>query len=174
MNYEHSIAYSRLQNQFFCLESILADYKENLSLPPSHIPSLSSAIASPLLNPLYYSHVSAFNPLWPVLQSLFGGGAFCMEPFLRPSLRALSAPTPPPSSVSHSLLCKAHLSLWRPHQRGHIQRGRRPADLFPIWPLVLAPWGARLSFYRPLKVCMSEVVWLGCLKLGDFYAWISP
>lgn len=112
MNYEHSIAYSWLQNRFLSLESILADSNETLSLPPSHIPSLSSVIASPLLNPLYYSHVSASNPLCPVLQSLFCAGAFCVEPFLRPSLRRLSAPTPPPSSVSHSRLCKAHLPGW--------------------------------------------------------------
>lgn len=163
MNCGHSIAYSWLQNQFPALESILADYKGNLSLPPSHIPSLSSVIASLLLNPLYYSHVSAFNPLCPVLQSLFCGGAFCVEPFLRPLLRALSAPTrlhPP----CHTVCFVRHISradLWRPHQRGHIQGSRRPADIFPIWPLALAPWGARLSFYRPLKVYIAEEVWLG-------------
>lgn len=113
VNYEHSITYSGLQNQFFTLESILADYKENLSLPPSPVPSLSSVIASPLLNPLYYRHVSAFIPLCPRPAEPFSVGVlFCVEPFLRPSFRSPSAPTPPPSSVSHSLLCEAHLPGW--------------------------------------------------------------
>lgn len=109
-NYEHRIAYGWIQNKFFPLESILADDQE--TPPPSHIPSRSSVIASLLLNPLYYSHISAFSALCPVLQSRFCGGAFCVQPFLRPSFRSLWAPTPPPSSVSHGLLCKAHLPAW--------------------------------------------------------------
>lgn len=96
LSYEHSNTFTRLQNQFFSLESILADSKESPSLPPSPVSPLSSVIASPQLNPLYYSHVSAFIPLCPSsCRAFFCGGAFRVAPCLRPSLSSSpSAPTP--------------------------------------------------------------------------------
>lgn len=121
MSYKHSrrdffwclviLLKANLRTRGCSLESILGNYKENLSSPASHIPSLSSVIASLLLNPLNYSHNSVFNPLSPVLQSLFLGRVFFFgaEPFLRPSAGSLTASTPPPPSVSRRLLCEAHI-----------------------------------------------------------------
>lgn len=171
VSYEHSITYTRLQNQFFSIESILACYKENPSLPPSPVSSLSSVIASPQLNPLYYSHVSAFVPLCPRPAEPFLWGCF----FVWRHAFVLHSPALPQHRLHlhppcHTVCFVRHISradLWRPPQCGHTQGSRRPADIFPIWPLALAPRGAGLSFYRPLKVYISEGVWLGCLKVGD-------
>lgn len=138
---------SWLKTKGCTFESALTHYKENLSFPASYIPSLSSVIASLPLNPLNYSHVQRSIPRAPSCRAF-------SEPFLRPSLGSLSASAPPPPSVSRRRLCKAHLPGWF-------------MEASPVWThtrvqttswyisnlaLTLAPGGAWLSFYGPLKV----------------------
>lgn len=117
------MTYTRLQNQFFSLESILADYKENPSLPPSPVSSLSPVIASPQLNPLYYGHVSAFIPLCPSSCRAFSvevlfvwRHAFVLHspalPQHRPHLH-------PPCHTVCFVRHKSRADLWRPPQCGH-------------------------------------------------------
>lgn len=162
---------------------IIADFTGQLFSLPSPSPL-------PVLNPLHYSHVSAFNPRAPSCHS-FSLPCFLCSAIPSSFTPPLSAPPPLCSSRCHAdcfvrhpqlrqgpRLCShtAPVDLLKLYEHGHIQGDGWPVDPFLIWPLSLMPCSTWLFTFchftvrlflikRLFSFARGKTVWFVCHRL---------